>query len=358
MLIVGSSNSAGDVATELAGAAKQVLISRRRGVLISPRITRGRHRPNDVALTRRLDAIMWIVSSFAPAYMAAFIAKAMANMIAKGWGDRLKPEWNLKSDDAASISFQAPMVSDTIVPLLEAGKVQFVEGVRRILSNGSIKLQDETEITADTIIFCTGYSMDSTLSSVVQRSGELQLPRLYQNIYHPQYADSLVYLTSWFTIAGIYEIGDLAAMGIAQVFAGRYRLPDCSAMEKYINSSHAFVYALAARVPKPISLQSAARCVDRGPWLRFLHEAAGTDVQSKLGYGFKGWKFWWSDRDFCHLLMTGISSIHVSRLFDGRPRSRKKWSGARQAIIDANGDLRRIEIERREQDGANKDKVA
>jgi hypothetical protein len=56
--------------------------------------------------------------------------------------------------------------------------------------------------------------------------------------------------------------------------------------------------------------------------------------------------------------MTGISSIHVSRLFDGPPRSRKKWLGARQAIIDANEDLDRIEVELREKHEAHKAKAA
>ena len=343
MLVIGSSNSAGDVATELAGAASKVLISRRRGVIIAPRISHGTYRPNDVTLTRRFDAIVWTLTSFAPAYMAAFIARMMRTMIAKGWGNRIKPEWNLKTEDAASISFQAPMVTDTIVPLLEANKVGFISGVQRITEDGKVELHGGEIVSADAIIFCTGYSIDTRLAGPVERSSKLQLPRLYHNVYHPEYPDSLAYLTFWFTIAGIYELGDLAAMGIAQVFAGRYKLPDRGEMERSIDASHIYVNDLASRVPQPISLQSAARCVDRGVWVTFLHEAAGTDAMRKLGYGVEGWKFWLQDRAFCHLLMTGVNSIHTSRLFEGRPGSRKQWGGAKRAILEANEDLKRVE---------------
>ena len=134
-------------------------------------------------------------------------------------------------------------------------------------------------------------------------------------------------------------------MGIAQVFTGRYRLPSRNDMNKHIDAHHAFVNDLASRVPSPISLQAAARCLDRGPWITFLHEAAGTEALERLSYGWKGWQFWWSDRKFCHLLMAGVNSIHVARLFDGRPGARKRWAGARRAIIEANDDLQRIEKE-------------
>jgi dimethylaniline monooxygenase (N-oxide forming) len=296
-----------------------------------------------------MDTIIWMVSSIAPVYFAAKLAAMMKKMIMGGWQNRLKPEWNLNPEDAASISFQAPMVTDTIVPLLEAGRVKFVSGVRKITAVGDVELQDGHVMRPDAMIFCTGYNIDTTLSTEVQRVGDLQLPRLYHNIYHPEHPTSLAYLTFWYTIGGIYELGDLAAMGIAQVFAGRFKLPDHDFMQRRIEASHDFVNQLASRSPQPITFQGAARCVDRGPWITFLHEAAGTEVPSKLGYGFSGWKFWLSDRKFCHLLMNGVNSIHVARLFDGRPGSRPRWEGARKAIIEANEDVRRIEEERKAQ---------
>jgi dimethylaniline monooxygenase (N-oxide forming) len=280
----------------------------------------------------------------------------MKGMIVKRWGERLRPEWNLRPEDAASIAFQAPMVTDTMVPLLEAGKIRFVPEITRILEGGQVEFKDRQTLHVDAIVFCTGYNIDPTLSKIVQRDGDLQLPRLYKNIYHPDYPNSLAFLTFWYTASGIYEVGELASMGIAQVFSGRYQLPTRARLNKDIDASHAFVNDLATRVPHPITLQSAARCLDRGPWLTFLHEIAGTQVMTNLGFGWIGWWFWWSDREFCRLLMTGVNSIHTARLFDGRPGSRKKWDGARRAIIQANQDVACIEEKLREQD-SSRDKV-
>ena len=200
VLLVGCSNSAGDVATEVAAVADSVLISRRRGAIIVQRMTG--YRPSDLVLTHRLDAITWFISSFAPSYFAVKIAEVIKNRINAGWGDRIKPEWDVKTEDAASICFQAPMVTDTVVPLIEAGKVGFVPGIRRVQDDGKVELQDGRVVHADAIIYCTGYDIDPVLSRCVDRVGDLKLARLYHNIYHPDYPDSLAYLTFWHTIAG------------------------------------------------------------------------------------------------------------------------------------------------------------
>jgi dimethylaniline monooxygenase (N-oxide forming) len=75
-------------------------------------------------------------------------------------------------------------------------------------------------------------------------------------------------------------------------------------------------------------------------------------VNEKLGYGLEGWKFWWSDRDFCNMLMTGVDSIHTARLFEGRTGSRRKWDGAKQAILEANNEVKILqEILKKEDQG-------
>ncbi|KIW06590.1 uncharacterized protein PV09_02306 [Verruconis gallopava] len=350
VLIVGSSNSAGDIASELAGTAKSVLLSHRRGVTVVPRIYQ--NRPIDVMMTRRIDTIMRAANSLAPAYMASISERLMKKMVSSAWKDRLRPEWGLNPETAPSIYFTPPMVSDSIIPLLEADAVKFVPGIQRVLEDGMIELQDGQRVRVDIIIYCTGYNIDSALTRPVERRGKLELPSLYHKIYHPEYPDSLAYLSFWHTVAGICELGDLASMGIAQVFAGRYQLPDLATMNHQIAQSHNFVNGLATRAPQPISLQAAAQCLDRGPFIGFLHKAAGTQVSEKLGYGLAGWKFWWKDREFCNLLMTGVDSIHTARLFDGRPGSRKKWEGARQAIIEANNELNRFEARLNEEQKA------
>jgi dimethylaniline monooxygenase (N-oxide forming) len=68
-------------------------------------------------------------------------------------------------------------------------------------------------------------------------------------------------------------------------------------------------------------------------WMAWANEAAGTGLSKNLGWGSAGWAFWYRDRALCGMLMDGIHTPFVYRLFDGR---RKKWEGAREQILKAN----------------------
>jgi dimethylaniline monooxygenase (N-oxide forming) len=228
------------------------------------------------------------------------------------------------------------MVSDTLVPLLETGAVEPVAGIREIRDAKTVELEDGTLISPDCIILCTGYERNKVVSSPVETSGELELSRLYQNIFHPKYADSLAYMNFWHLGTGICEVADLMSMAIAQVFSNRFILPPEPSRNHQIDQHHAFVHALAAGETGPVSKMAAEKVVDEGLWRYFLHEAAGTQVNDMLGYRWQGWKFWWSQRTLCNLLMGGVDTPHVYRLFDGREGSRMKWEGAREAIKKVN----------------------
>jgi dimethylaniline monooxygenase (N-oxide forming) len=70
-----------------------------------------------------------------------------------------------------------------------------------------------------------------------------------------------------------------------------------------------------------------------GPWYKFLNSAAGTGVDKNLRYGWEGWKIWWQERKLSNLMMRGVMTPYMHRVFDGR---RKNWDGAREAIIASN----------------------
>jgi dimethylaniline monooxygenase (N-oxide forming) len=75
-----------------------------------------------------------------------------------------------------------------------------------------------------------------------------------------------------------------------------------------------------------------------GPWYTFLNSAAGTGVDENLGYGLKGWKFWMREGKLSNLMMRGVMTPYMYRVFDGR---RRKWEGARDAIVAANEDAKK-----------------
>jgi dimethylaniline monooxygenase (N-oxide forming) len=49
--------------------------------------------------------------------------------------------------------------------------------------------------------------------------------------------------------------------------------------------------------------------------MRAMNELAGTGVDEYLGYGWKGWWFWVSERMFCNVLMGRLWSSCIYRVF-------------------------------------------
>ena len=70
---------------------------------------------------------------------------------------------------------------------------------------------------------------------------------------------------------------------------------------------------------------------------RWLNQAVGNGVNEAFGWGWEGWKFWWKERELYKLLIDGINTPFVYRLFEGREGSRRRWEGAKDAIYRANG---------------------
>ena len=87
-------------------------------------------------------------------------------------------------------------------------------------------------------------------------------------------------------------------------------------MNRDIDAHHAWAATMAG------DAGTFREVVQQGPWIKWLNDAAGTGVNENLGYGVQGWMYWLREPKFCSLLMTGVDSPHVMRLFDGR---RKSW---------------------------------
>ena len=240
-----------------------------------------------------------------------------------------------------------PIISDVFINFLQAGLITSVAGLRQFLAGHEIELEDGSRIAVDAVIFCTGYHPDWTLTpeidpisrppSPIQRTENAAAPhhpplaRLYQNIFLPSHANSIAYLTNWAFGVGIMPVGDLASMAITQVWKGTFPLPSEEQMNRDIDANHAWAWSVAERN----AIHS--HIVNEGPWLSWLNEAAGTGVNENLGYGVQGWRYWLRERNLCGVLMGGVNSPHILRLFDGR---RKSWAGARDAILRANEDAK------------------
>ena len=333
VMVLGFGNTAADVATDLAKHADQVYLSHRNGNYILPRIVDGQ--PLDVSLNlrkrRAVESLEWIAPASASKMMATMIRKLSDSSF------KLRPEWNFRPVPPLAVGY--PIVSDTLVDHLAKGSITSTAGIRCVVSPHTVELNDGSQLEIDSLVICTGYLANTALMSEVafeaapttsDKGTESRIPMLYKNLFAPSYPDSLVFTNNWKLTAGIAEIADLMAMAIAQVWKGAFRLPSRSEMEQDIKR-HRDWCRLTTGVSNP-----PPKLVNQGEWRAWLHAAAGTGVNEKLGYGLQGWLFWFRERQLCSLLMTGIDTPFVSRLFGGR---RKRWPGARQAIESANHDL-------------------
>ncbi|KAF2623050.1 dimethylaniline monooxygenase 2, partial [Macroventuria anomochaeta] len=328
VMVVGFGNTAADTATALANVAEKVYIAHRNGARILPRRVNGK--PVDHALSLRLFTIQsWIMSNF-PAAGANMFDRFIKSLQDKSF--KLRPEWGFEPAQAT------PIVSNTLVDYLECGLIESVKGIKRILGDTQVELDDGKILDVDALVWCTGYKADfsmleprldptsrsSTASSDANGSNGKPLARLYHNVFSLEKPDSLVFLGNVHTPLSGFQLFDMASMAIAQVWKGASNLPSRSAIESAVDEHHIWLAEQASR-----RSNVSPGMVDGGAWLKAIDGLAGTGVNEYLGYGWKGWWFWLSNMKLCNLLMGGVWSPHAHRLFDGK---RKKWEDAQDAI--------------------------
>ncbi|KAF2842659.1 FAD/NAD(P)-binding domain-containing protein [Patellaria atrata CBS 101060] len=332
VLVLGIGNSAGDISTDLVGIAKDIYVAHRRGAYAIPRITNGK--PADQIRNRRLDAILEMLMVVAPGWTDNMMETQLAKLSDSSCPP--DPKWRMRP--AASRASLQVMLSDTFMPALQRGDVKSVANLKRIVDDKNVELDDGSCIKVDCIIACTGYTTDTSLVTNI-RTGALHsenkggLPRLYQNIFPPAYAHSLAFLDSWQLPTGICEAGDLCCMAITQIWKGASSLPAEEEMNRAIDDHYTWL-----RKVVPNERNASLYKVHEERWRRFLNDAAGTGVNENLGYGWRGWWYWLKNPSQCNLLMGGVDSPHILRLFDGK---RKKWDGAAAAIQAVNDDYER-----------------
>ena len=251
----------------------------------------------------------------------------------------IRPEWKLSP--APSLKHALPIVSDNLIDMLESGELKSVVGLKEVVGPNEVELDDGTRLTVDCIIWCTGYkanfglldpSVDPTRNTTPEwaaapGSKGKPLPRLYQNVFSLDYPMSLAFMGCVGFASGAFPIYDLASMAVAQIWKGNSSLPPQREMERAVDRHHAWICNIAKEG------SAIPVWVKQHEWVPWVNEAAGTGVDAYLGWGWKAWKFWLIDHAFAKLLLGGIYTPHLFRVFDGK---RKKWDGARAEIERVN----------------------
>ncbi|CAK7235257.1 hypothetical protein SBRCBS47491_009231 [Sporothrix bragantina] len=355
VIVVGIGSTAGDTAVSLVGHARKVYLAHRSGAYILPRLKDGRSL--DHSLTYNRMAIQKLLQNVAPGMASKMFATFAQKLQDTAFpAIRQHPEWRLFP--APPIHQTFPTITDELVPALESGDIISVPGVRRIIGPNSVELdptekdkEPETLDDIDVIVFCTGYINDLGMSLLEPRANParntnpewLALPgsrgkplaRLYRNIFSLDYPDSLAFMGAAAFPTPAFQLYDIASMAVAQIWGvephNTSSLPSLAEMNRDVDEKHAWIINFARTGPVYPQLTRQFE------WLSWADAAAGTNVETNLGWGLQGWKFYLGNRRLYKLLTGGVYSPHLYRIFDSDKR--KKWPGAREAIEHMNQKL-------------------
>ncbi|CAI4213413.1 unnamed protein product [Parascedosporium putredinis] len=294
VLVIGISNSGADTVVALQGHADKIYASHRDGVVVMPRFNKGV--PIDHTITVRMDKIMGVMDKHFPDKTLAMIDKVLVKIMTNNF--TIRPEWKLLP--APSMKTTIAVISDHFIDALEAGTVQSVGGVKQFTGPNEVELVDGTLLDVDTVIYCTGYRNDF----------------------------------------GLY---DLASMALAQVWAGASAAPLPSRKEM-IRVTDAAYDAACDEAERSLKVRHPG-WVNGYEFMAWASDAAGTGVNEKLGWGPRGLAFWLANPGLCGLLMGGIYSPHMFRLFE--TGKRKAWEGAEEEIRRVNAKVARATKERK-----------
>lgn len=284
-----------------------------------------------------------IVGKLFPKVSERLFHEAIHRVSRDAFGE-LDPSWGL--DPNLPVKTANVVISDTIIANFRSKAVKPIQGIRRFIGGRKIELNSGEVVEADTVICCTGYNNDFSLleeefdpaSNPSPRwlkapgSKNRPCPRLYQNVFSPQAPDSLAFMGLVFFINGTFCVADIASMCIAQVWSGRASLPPARQMQRWMDRHEERICSLAQTGPVlPASLP-------QGEWLAWADKIAGLGAAEHLGWGLKGWLFWWRERRLWKMVMDGPLTAALWRLFPGR---RKCWDGARAQIERINEEVER-----------------
>lgn len=251
------------------------------------------------------------------------------------------PSWALSPPPVHTLTHH-PLINDELYGELKAGRVLSVSGLSGFTGPSTAVLSDGKEVEVEVVICSTGYDRNLSLVENMNLTDGTpeepgfrgkRLARLYQNIFPPKYANSVAYFNNIVHDVPMLSLADLAGMAVAQVWKGAAPLPSEDEMNRTIDKHIDWICNLAKDdTVYPEFLEEAT-------WHRWAHETAGTGILENLGYGLDGWRFWWRESKLCKLLLDGVDSTHMYRLFDGR---RKKWDGAKDAILAANAQAKKL----------------
>ena len=253
-------------------------MSHRRGGYVFPTWRKGV--PGDLNVTWRRRQIVAYFQRHLPGFYQWCTDKGLVWFMRSHWG-RLDPEWRILP--APPIALSLPGASNSLIPLLQEGKITSLHGIKRFTGSRSVEFDDGTILDdVEAVICATGYTANLTVAPFLERSqpanyGGPDLVRLWMNIFPPQYADSMALLChSAYGKNNGFSFNDVQSMAISNIFRSVHPWPSKQAMNKCIDAQQEWLTS-RWRV-EPLGFNSSA--VKTWEFQQFLHDAAGTGMEN------------------------------------------------------------------------------
>ncbi|CAL9414670.1 SDR family NAD(P)-dependent oxidoreductase [Streptomyces cellulosae] len=206
VLVVGTGNSAMDIATELVGHADEVLISARRGVWVLPKTLFGR------------PADQWngALAAVLPWRLRQRISQTMLRLAARGTeGPALPPS-------PEGVLQDHPTLSDTVPELVRAGKIGVRAGIERF-EGRRVRFSDGQEDEVDHVLWCTGYRATVPFLDPALVPDPARLP-LYRHVF-PLDDEALSFVGLMQSTGSALPVVEAQSRLLAAYVTGRLRRP-------------------------------------------------------------------------------------------------------------------------------------
>ncbi|KAH8657697.1 flavin-binding monooxygenase-like-domain-containing protein [Xylariales sp. PMI_506] len=361
VIVVGVGATGADTVSFLKRAnAKKIYLSHRGQIILLPRMLEGK--AFDHGMSRRVGMIMKTLTKYFPNGTMKLMLMPMTMARRKAFPDLdSHPSFNAPRP-LDGMPHRIPVFSDDLAANLVSGIAEAVQGIAEISGPRSVTLTDGTVLNdIDDIIVCAGYGYDfsavpgagnpidpqfapdgyAAYKAARYYNESIPFPRLYQGFLSEQYPDSLSFLGCMLVQGPPFVVYDLVTMALASLWSGAYApgLPSRAEMKRDIDTQYDIIVRLLDRGPIPYPGFRGQNGAESSAW---LNKVAGTGVEAQVGnWSWAAWKLWWEDRKFYGLLMDGIDTPYIYRLFN-TSYGRKAWAGARQQIIDTNKEVQEM----------------
>lgn len=233
VVVVGSGNSAMDIACELGLGArsgqgpKKVILSQRSGVWIMPKIFG--NTPQDTGTRHPMERPGKLEALMRDTIPANRISKTI-NRMSQAWIRMLvgDPQRFGLKQPTEMFGMRHPTISQEITIRLTHGDV-VPKGDIKKMDGHAVTFEDGSTETVEVIILCTGYKISFPFLDTQLIEAKDNDISLFQRIFDPRYPD-LSFIGLVQSLCAVMPISELQSHFVADYLNGNYRLPPTEAM--------------------------------------------------------------------------------------------------------------------------------